>query len=321
MILDPLNAAIILPEAVYNWEFEKIYMPPITGQGGQQICAQASIVYYVFTYEINWMRGTDAEYLSNQFQPSFTYNLLNGGSGAGKTYISDGIDILKEAGCPDVETYGASVGTTEVPNPDATEWMTGYDNYKTALGCRVVETEKIDIQSDLVPLKYWLYNHNDPTYDEGGIGSVVFAHMSGVHRELCDPNNPEGPKYIAWANYTTQDDAHAMTIVGYDNNMQCGSYTGALILANSWGDEVPTPANSGYEYLPYAKINAPNMLYTYDNDAIWVFVLHVDPNFIPKFILDVKLSHPHRTSLWLGAGYHDIPGSTSPIFPWYHYKS
>lgn len=235
MILDPLNYSITLPTSIHN--HEKKYMPDIMYQGSQYMCSQASIVYYVFTYEINRLRDGDAEISSNRFHPSFTYNFLNGGTGSGLTHITSGIEILKEMGCPDEDTYNTAVGYVGVPTLDPTEWMSGYGNYRKSLVNRVTQEEKIDISTSLTDLKYWLYNHGDPeSNDNGGIGSVVFENMYGVQWSAFDPNDPYSKLYISGVIETDTNDAHVMTIVGYDDALQCGNYTGALILANSWGE-------------------------------------------------------------------------------------
>ncbi|MHC4947075.1 MAG: C1 family peptidase [Planctomycetota bacterium] len=46
---------------------------------------------------------------------------------------------------------------------------------------------------------------------------------------------------------------HAVTAVGYDDDRVIGSYTGALLIRNSWG---PYWGDGGYGWLPYAYIEA-----------------------------------------------------------------
>ena len=47
---------------------------------------------------------------------------------------------------------------------------------------KVTSVEKIDLTSnDVTILKHWLLNHNDDNQIEGGLCSVIFEHMDGVH--------------------------------------------------------------------------------------------------------------------------------------------
>ena len=81
-------------------------MPPIINQGKFGNCTQASGISYVFAYEINCMRNVNGKSSAkeNQYSPLFTYSMLK--SFEGQTIsVTDGWDILKEIGCPNIKTY------------------------------------------------------------------------------------------------------------------------------------------------------------------------------------------------------------------------
>jgi len=98
-ILSPNSSATRLDSMVDNSILP--YMPPIIYQGYQGICAQASLVAYMFTFEINRKRNVSASEPGNKYHPNFTYNFLNYGSSDSGSTFHDGLRILKEFGCPD----------------------------------------------------------------------------------------------------------------------------------------------------------------------------------------------------------------------------
>lgn len=320
MTLDPSNIGINLPGSVYNiykpnWGYTNIHMPEIMNQGSQSMCAQAAITYNVFTYEINYEGGTSAQLDEHNFPPNFTYNYLNGGDLTSPSGIEDGIEILQEHGCPDLVTYEES----GIPS-DPTKWMSGYSKYDIALKNRVEYAEKIDLSSNnsngLDLLKYWLYNHNYEPNEIGGVGTIVFQNMFDLIEVPFTSGPFQGMVYVFGLDGTFQGDAHAMTIVGYDDNLVCGNTTGALIIANSWGNVI-NPQNEGYMFLPYALINFDEMLRKDNNGSIWIYVLHVNPDFKTDYTLNMKLEHINREKLLLVEGHNTTTGNLEPIWPTY----
>lgn len=138
--INPSHLIDSLPLNVDN--SERIYMRKIFEQYGNS-CAQAATVGYMFTYELNYKRNIPSNHDSVCYHPSFTYNFLNFGSADSGTFIQDGLKILKEMGCPTIESYGTTIG-----NADSTEWMNGYEKYYIALHNRIIKYEKIDFLED-----------------------------------------------------------------------------------------------------------------------------------------------------------------------------
>jgi hypothetical protein len=310
-----LNSTHPLPQSGLIDNSSLIFFPAIMSQLDLGMCSQASLVAYVFTYEVNYKRNSNAmANLSNRFQPSFTYNFLNGGNGSNGSSLILGIEILKEAGCPDRQTYGDGTGGVYGNiNEDCTQWMNGYNHYETALENRVISSGKIDLNNDLNILKYWLFNHNNDVETAGGIASVVFANMTGVSYDYIIDPDPfyNGNTYIVGVEITPDNDAHVMTIVGYDNNVICGSYRGALKLANSWG--VNWQTSGGFVYLPYDLINTPGMLLLDNQSDNWAFVLNniaIDDQ--PEFIMRQSVSCDDRYYIYHLAGAADIQGHETP---------
>ena len=142
-------------------------------------------------------------------------------------------------------------------------------------------------------------------------------------------SNETGKKIvIGWGN----SGLHAMTIVGYDDNVKYdfngdGQYTnsnpndmttweiGALKVANSWGSG--WLGNGGFVYMPYqllAKPHASGGIYTNENDTQkHVHVVSVASSYAPEMTLKVKIDHACRKKLKLFAGRADNANQSTPI--------
>ncbi len=281
------------------------YFRPIFNQSNGS-CAQSSGVAYNFTYEINRERGTSAAIPANQFPSHYTYDFLNDGSGDNGSWYTDGWDIIKANGCPDLPTYG---GDLDTGGPQ--RWMTGYQNYESGMDNRVKEYFAIDVSTPdgLTTLKHWMKDHleNAPT------GSLVnFA--AGIS------NNGYN---MTWNNIITSwgyISNHAMTFVGWDDNISYdynndGQITnnidinndgvvdmrdwerGAMIMVNSWGTSW---GDNGKAYVMY-KLLAEDMV----NGGIVgkkVFAVRVKSTQTPQLKMRVKMTHNERKRIKITAG-------------------
>lgn len=266
-------------------------------------CGQASGVGYLFTYEINRLRGTSATTTSNQFPTHYTYNFLNGGSGSNGSWMTDGWEIIKASGCPTVATYGGIAATD-------TYWMSGYDSYTSGMGNRVKDMFAINVGTPegLETLKYWIYDH----LDGSTIGSIVnFA--AGISNTGYETS---GDIVTSWG-YPIN---HAMTFTGWDDAVSFdynndGSITntidingdqivdmkdwerGALIMVNSWGTGW---MNGGKAYVMYKLLADAT-----DNGGIHankVYGINVKQTQEPQLYMKVKMTHNLRNQIQIKAG-------------------
>jgi hypothetical protein len=290
------------------------YFRPIFNQTGGS-CGQASGVGYLFTYEINRLRGTSANTTSNQFPTHYTYNFLNGGSAANGSWMTDGWEIIKASGCPTVATYGG-IAASE------TFWMSGYDNYTSGMNNRVRDMFTINVGTPegLETLKYWIYDH----LDGSAVGSVVnFA--AGISNTGYQES---GFKVVSWG-YPIN---HAMTFVGWDDAIEYdfngdGLITntidingdqivdmrdwerGAMIMVNSWSTGW---MNGGKAYVMY-KLLADAA----ENGGIHankVYGINVKETQESQLFLKLKMTHNVRNQIQIKAGVSGNVSSSVPEF-------
>jgi len=293
------------------------YFRPIFSQSNGS-CAQSSGVAYNFTYEINRERGTSAAIAANQFPSHYTYDFLNNGSGDNGSWYTDGWDIIKANGCPDLPTYG---GDLDTGGPQ--RWLSGYQNYESGMNNRVKEYFAIDVSTPdgLITLKHWLYDH----LENASTGSLVnfSAGISNIGFNMTSDNIVTSWGYIA---------NHAMTFVGWDDNISYdynndGQITnnidinndgvvdmrdwerGALIMVNSWGTSW---GNGGKAYVMY-KLLAEDMIHG-GIVGKRVFGLRVKASQTPQLKMRVKISHNQRNKIKISAGIASDINAASPEF-------
>lgn len=301
-----------LPTSLDN--SSKQYFRPIFNQT-DGCCAQASGIAYNFTYEMNRERGTSANTTSNQYPTHYTYNFLNGGSGANGSWFWDGWEIIKANGCPSVAQYGG------LADNGAQYWMSGYDDYMQGQDNRVVDIFAIDVSTPegLETLKHWMFDHLEGDAD----GSIVnFA--AGIS---------DGDYNITYDNIITKWHSsanHAMTFVGWDDNIEYdfngdGNITndvdingdgivnmqdwekGALIMVNSWGTYW---GDNGKAYVMYKLLADP-----ITDGGIFsnkVYSIHVKETYTPQLSMKVRMEHNSRNKIKIYAGVSENLSATSP---------
>lgn len=99
-----------------------LYLPPIGSQGGVGSCTAWSSTYYVWTYMINWWRNnphpSSPDVIMN---PTFTYNLINGGEDGG-SLTWDAMNLIATIGAVPLNAFPLYTGGAGV-DPDNYAWV------------------------------------------------------------------------------------------------------------------------------------------------------------------------------------------------------
>jgi hypothetical protein len=256
----PVPQALRLPERVDNSQ-QKYWRGIFAQRHGS--CAQASGIAYVYTYEVNRLRGKNANNPHERYPTHWTYNFVNNGYDRG-SWMMWGWEVGKSMGIPSVKAYGTETGY------DLQYWPSDYAVYEDAFNNKVDSyfVMKVGTPAGIENLKRYLYDHGTDG-GEGGILSFAAGWSSGYKEvKLPDDAYEAGKKMIASFGNVVN---HAVTFVGYDDKVcydvnQDGKCTndvdlngdgkidlsdwevGALIMANSWGDRW---GDGGFIYVPY----------------------------------------------------------------------
>lgn len=247
----------ILPQSVDN--STSPYFPEIGNQGSMGSCTSWAHVYYSFTYAINKSRGIKTT-PENTYSPQWSYNLTSNGEGEGSTSADIEWFLEKQGGVP----------LSMVPyKEDPVTWCSDLDVWRESINNRLADTIKykgfgergaqVTSPSDpkLTEVKTALAKGEILTFSTE-IYSWVTTKLKS-HKDA--PGNEsfvgeEAVKYLDGA-----EGSHAMTIVGYndniwvdinENNKVDSGEMGAFKIANSWGKAYH---NDGFIWFAYDAVN------------------------------------------------------------------
>ncbi|MCK5760841.1 MAG: hypothetical protein KAH33_06075, partial [Candidatus Delongbacteria bacterium] len=304
-----------------------IYFRPIFTQYANE-CGQAAGIGYNFTYELNYMRGNNANFNQNQYPTHFTYNFLNDGDGINGSSYFDGWDIAMRNGIPYNLDYG---GMTPSDDRDSMNflWMSDFEKYERTMENRVQEVLTINVGSPegLNDLKHWFYDHGDGS-DEGGI--ITFA--AGVFGDWQTdvlPIGTENENQMVVTKWHTSVN-HAMTFVGYNDSIRYdyngdGKYTndiditddgiidmrdweiGALLMVNSWG--------TGWGYFGRAWVMYNTLGYHHVEGGIWAQrtnTIKVFESYEPLLKINTEIDYNLRDKIKIYAGISTDTNSVKP---------
>jgi hypothetical protein len=252
--------ALQLPERVDNAK-QKYWRGIFAQKHGS--CAQASGIAYVYTYEVNRLRGRNADDPHDRYPTHWTYNFVNKGYDRG-SWMMWGWEVGKSLGIPNAKLYGTETGY------DLRYWPSDYAVYENAIDNKIDSYFVMDVGSakGIDQLKRYLYDHGIDG-GEGGILSFAAGWSENYKEAKLPADGYEGGKkaIISFGKVVN----HAVTFVGYDDKVcydfngdgQCTNdidlngdekidvrdwEQGAFIMANSWGTGW---GDDGFIYVPY----------------------------------------------------------------------
>lgn len=249
------------------------YFPPIGNQGTYKSCVSWATAYYQFTYEANKYNNI-ATTENNAYSPAFMFNMLNKGGNNGSNNL-EAYRVLKNQGCLKMNESPYNI------NDFSYSWSDNVDALIAALTTRLLEDHTIMIDTSSNKITY----NNDTQIraikqllTSGKIINIRVQSNIGLSNWQFKPissGSNSGDSAVVWAR--SGSDGHAMTIVGYDNNITCDingdgniseSERGAFKVANSWGEDW---GNDGYIWVMYDALNKESATNIVVNDRISVF--------------------------------------------------
>lgn len=287
------------------------YFPPIRNQGALGTCVPFSTVYYQYTYEVAKLNNLDAKNNTKyQYSPQWTSSLLYHDNWGVK---ANNFEILKMRG-------GITMDQMPYSNSsDMNNWYNDEAGMFNALKTRLSSYSDIALKpatpedptpitsnkdEDLNGVKAWLASGHVAGTGSGCFDGVYMATQNGRGRALVAGNMIPGKS------------GHAITIVGYDDDITCdinrnGSIEtfekGAFKLANSWGTGWE---NDGYIWVMYDALNLVSaggsgaVTTPYPRHALLVDYQIIEvANYSPKLVASLTIPNPStrgKTELYLG---------------------
>ncbi len=330
------------PSAVDNSELP--YFPYIKNQEGNS-CVQMSEVWYIFTYEINRKFNNTAASLPNKeniYHNLYTYNYLNNGLSSTFTGPLDGFRIIHENGCPDWLTFDDPALTAIFPhqNDRFLYWMTGYEKYKAGMPNTVSKNIfQFSFTYDtafLNHIRHWVADHGNASATGGlaEIGIRTLPSSSFIYNTPIPAGSPHaGENYISSLG-TDPLSGHALTIVGYDDDIlisdQNGDlqYTnnidvngdlqidirdyekGAFKVANSWGI---TFGNDGFIWVPFNLFYPGNIGFNMGHGYSYDVYGETGEMPPPAINLKINMEHNIRDKIVCSTGYAPAANYPAPL--------
>lgn len=306
------SLALPVPDKTDNSVYAS-FRPIFNQQGGS--CSQASSIGYVYTYEVDYLRGLPANVAGNQYPYDFTYNFINAGSGNVGGFPEDAWAIVKALGVPNVTSYGG-FGLGKF-----TQWVSGYPIYYNAMTNRLDSyfTIKTSTAAGIAQMKQWLFDHQSGSTQGGCL--VMAYNASGQVLATIPSGNPEAGKKIMYQ--FGNSGGHAVCIAGYNDSVRYdynndGKYTnsdpndiktweiGAFLMVNSWGTSF---GNTGKVWIPYRMLADPAGAWSSQLSGMKT---QINPTFNPLLTYKIVLSHSNRSQIRLRAGYANSATATAP---------
>lgn len=291
-------AVAALPSAVDNSTGANgKYFPEITDQGDFPSCVTHSSVYYQWTYTYNKAKGIETTD-KNAFSVGFVFK------NTGRSRKMDTVmNFLKTQGAATLEDAPFSGDENDPINQYSFYRQTNaYENaYKARLGGNyyIVYGKKYDTMNDYYANKtddeFVITDGNDSDLQvikkalaDGEVFSFETNYSTNINKstnhvkiksttESGIDNSVSGqwaiPYYKTDENGTANLDAHAMTMVGYndniwidinDNGVVDPHEKGAFKIANSYGKDEPY-SNGGFIWVAYDAVNQQSLVSGVDN--------------------------------------------------------
>lgn len=212
-------AVIELPETYPEAYDLSKYLPPVGSQGEQGSCVAWASGYYLKGFQENYQDSQAGDFtLTNLFSPAYVFNQIKVSDCSG-SQIADALELIKNTGIPDwnVMPYDPSQ-CDEQP----TDFVFGIAEEN-----RIESYAYLDAETLFEQAKAFLLADRP----------IVIA--IAIDRAYFGAREEGQAIYRKFKNV---DGAHAMLVVGYDDNMN------AFKVVNSWGSDW---GNRGFVWIDY----------------------------------------------------------------------
>ncbi len=318
------NFKKFLPASVDNSSLK--FFPPISSQGSLGSCSAFSTAYYQATHNTALARDFDAATGGSGLHgsPKWVYNMANNGADAGSA-ISTCMGIMRD--------HGVTTWQAWPYDSNFRQWNTNSNVWRYAINLRMSNYYRISYihwKDRLEDVKAVLANG----YILGFQSYSPWNYNGWVKKTVGDDPATSADDSFVGEDISIctvkQDWGHAMTVVGYNDNIWCDINTngivdsgekGAVKIANSWGNW----SNNGFAWVAYdalsnhtAVVNVTdptNRVYGfgYGGYASYseVYIMKALPVYSPEMTAAFTIKHPERNQMTMYVAKTDT-STTSP---------
>jgi len=217
------------PKLTATYDFSA-NMPPVASQGMLGSCTSWAVVYASRSYfnhtlkSFNYKNSDGQRNDATVFSPAYVFNQLNGGQNKGIA-IPSALSLLTEQGvCTWQDMPYKDTDFTSQPNAEQKQKASAY---------KIKDWGRVDVDVNVFR-KFIYYDH-----------PIIIAQRIDTFFDRLVDKDSTGEWIVKKYTGESSRGAHAMVIVGYDDNRK------AFKIQNSWG---PKWGNKGFIWLSYAVV-------------------------------------------------------------------
>jgi C1A family cysteine protease len=311
------------PSAVDN--SQENWFPVIKNQGGLGSCAAFSAAYYALTSQVARLHGWNAKSGGNPahvLSPRLPYNLANSGTNFGSNHTVI-YKLLRTIGCPTSADYPYDTSDFKQWPKDAAIWRSAMNNRIKEEGV----ARNLHTEAGLANLKQLLADGYVLNFSAGPVNWQSASFSNDPATTLDDGFFTAGvpeTRHSVVTHCIQGDINHAMTIVGYNDNVWFdynsnglvdNGEKGALRIANSWGT---TWGDEGFCWVSYDALKPESGVTGGFSGArmpafMWAqaLLMVAQSNYTPSLVAEITVTHGQRNQMSLSFG----RGPTSSTTP------
>lgn len=313
--------------------------PPIGNQGGIGSCAAWASTYYQYSYEVNKLNNVTSTENRVIYSPKWTYNNINHGSDSGSSY-TNAYRLLKNQGALTQTQfpYPTSATSSNYNVQELPTYANAVKDMRNALNTRLTSytTESIsgtgtaitsNSDSDLKTIKNLLISQKVLTFQTWN--EFDYKHGTGSWSNTK----------LAYRCYDSDRSSHAMTVVGYNDNVTCDingngvieeGEKGAFKVINSWGLTNSGANNNGVIWIMYDALNGTSannlnessfsytrkhaMGTSTNNVFNIIYVGHKDVSFVAEVSFSTNYRNQVKIDLGRGTGLNNNTFTTQTVY-------
>jgi len=253
-----------LPSSVNN----SLYLPPIGDQGHVGSCVAWSSTYYVYTYMTNWFRGHKHPTGNYVMNPTFIYNLINKGIDHG-AFPEDAMNAISTIGAVPMNDFPLYVKGDKGDPPDYAWVWPNESQWKDAMVNKgSPEMYNALLNGGVSGGKIYVVDLSNETqfnYLKGLLAAGYIVQTTIIVYKNFYGFDKDNNIYALNQEHDSAVGRHAVTIVGYDDNLKTPDGKGAFLMVNSWGTDW---GDGGYWWLTYPAAKGEEKFEYYDFETV-----------------------------------------------------
>jgi PA14 domain/Bacterial Ig domain/Papain family cysteine protease/Fibronectin type III domain len=318
------SGSMAYPKKVDN--SAEAWFPVVGNQNPLGSCASFSTTYYAMTSQVARLRGWNVKSDNNPahiFSPRFIYNLINNGVDTGSYHVTAYQQMMA--------TGSATYADFPYDAVDYKSWPTTPAIWRNAIDYRMAEigtVYSLDTEAGLANIKQMLADGYIFNF-AAAIGAWQYTNFSNDLTTTADDElfaaGVSEPRSRVVPYCVQGPVTHAMTIVGYNDELWCDlnangvvdvGEKGALRIVNSWGAGW---GDGGFIWVSYDALKTvsavangyagPRQEAMTDHRAIWI---SARTSYKPTLVAEITTTHGLRNQMTLTVG-RGPTTSTTPL--------